>query len=225
MRGNSLGIKNKNLIKVNNKYLMEYTINHAINSNLFNKIVISSDSERILRISKKFKVDFIIKRPSRLATKDISKHQAIIHAVKKTEKKFNEKYDYVFDLDICSPLRNTSDIKNSFNLMMKNKSPNLISVCHSKRNPYFNMVEYKDNKLSLCKEIKKKIFSRQKAPKVYDMNSSIYIWKKFFLFKYASTINQKTAIYIMPQKRSYDLDEMDDIDIIKFYLKKNEPKK
>ncbi len=46
MRGNSLGIKNKNLIKVNNKYLMEYTINHAINSNLFNKIVISSDSEK-----------------------------------------------------------------------------------------------------------------------------------------------------------------------------------
>lgn len=221
MRGNSKGIKNKNLIKINKKYLMEYTINNAINSKFFNKIVVSSDSEKILKVVKKFKVDYIIKRPSKLATKNISKHKAIIQAVKQTEKKFNEKYDYIFDLDICSPLRNISDIKNSFDLMIKKKSPNLITVCHSKRNPYFNMVEYKNNKLTICKKTDNKIFSRQKAPKVYDMNSSIYIWKKFFLFKFASTITPKTAIYIMPKNRSHDLDEIDDINIIKFYLKKN----
>lgn len=221
MRKNSKGIKNKNLIKINNKYLMDYTINTAINSNFFNKIVVSSDSEKILKIAKKSKIDFIIKRPLKLATKNISKHKTIIQAVKKSEKKFNEKYDYVFDLDICSPLRKISDIKNSFNLMLKKKSQNLITVCHSKRNPYFNMVEYKNKKLVVCKNIKNKIFSRQRAPKVYDMNSSIYIWKKSFLFKYANTITPKTAIYVMPQNRSYDLDEMNDIDIIKLFLKKN----
>ena len=53
------------------------------------------------------------------------------------------------------------------------------------------------------------------------MNSSIYIWQKLFLFKNATTITPKTAIYVMPQNRSYDLDEVDDIDIIKFFFKKN----
>ena len=219
MRGNSTGIKNKNLIKINNKYLMQYTINQAIDSNFFDKIVVTSDSEKILKITKKYKIDLAIKRPLNLATKNISKHKAIIHAVKKSEKYFNEKYDYIFDLDICSPLRNISDIKNSFNIMIKKKSPNLITVCNSKRNPYFNMVEYKNKNLILCKKLNKKILSRQKAPKVYDMNSSIYIWQKLFLFKNATTITPKTAIYVMPQNRSYDLDEVDDIDIIKFFLK------
>ena len=55
MRGNSTGIKNKNLIKINNKYLMQYTINQAIDSNFFDKIVVTSDSEKILKITKNIK--------------------------------------------------------------------------------------------------------------------------------------------------------------------------
>ena len=118
---------------------MEYTILDAIKSKLFNKIVLSSDSKKIINTAKKYKIDYFIKRPLKLANKSISKHKAIIHAVKQSEKKFNEKYDYVFDLDICSPLRAVSDIKNSFKKMIKKKSPNLINVCRSKRNPYFNI--------------------------------------------------------------------------------------
>ena len=227
MRGSSKGVKNKNLIKINNKYLMEYTIITAIKSKLFDKIVLSSDSKKIIDKAKKYKIDFLIKRPAQLANNHISKHKAIIHAVKLSEKKFNEKYDYVFDLDICSPLRKVIDIKNSFKKMVKNKSPNLITVCNSRRNPYFNMVEYKNKQLKLCKKTDSQITSRQKAPHVFDMNSSIYIWKKNFLFKNLKTITPKTELYIMPQSRSYDLDDRSDIDILKFYLKKrqNEYKK
>ena len=75
--------------------------------------------------------------------------------------------------------------------MIKKKSPNLITVCNSKRNPYFNMVEYKNKNLILCKKLNKKILSRQKAPKVYDMNSSIYIWQKLFYLKMLLQLHPK----------------------------------
>ena len=60
MRGSSKGVKNKNLIKINNKYLMEYTIITAIKSKLFDKIVLSSDSKKIIDKAKKYKIDFFI---------------------------------------------------------------------------------------------------------------------------------------------------------------------
>ena len=85
MRGSSKGVKNKNLIKINNKYLMEYTIITAIKSKLFDKIVLSSDSKKIID-KQKYKIDFLIKRPAQLANNHISKHKAIIHAVKLSEK-------------------------------------------------------------------------------------------------------------------------------------------
>ena len=54
MRANSQNIKNKNLITLNKKPLMSYTIKSAINSKLFDNIVVSSDSKKIQKLSKKF---------------------------------------------------------------------------------------------------------------------------------------------------------------------------
>ena len=52
MRANSQNIKNKNLITLNKKPLMSYTIKSAINSKLFDNIVVSSDSKKIQKLSK-----------------------------------------------------------------------------------------------------------------------------------------------------------------------------
>ena len=57
MRGSSKGVKNKNLIKINNKYLMEYTIITAIKSKLIDKIVLSSDSKKGLEYLKSIKIN------------------------------------------------------------------------------------------------------------------------------------------------------------------------
>ena len=61
MRGGSKGLKNKNLSKIKNKYLMWYTINAAKKSNIFKDIVISSDSSSILKVAKsKFAIIYLI---------------------------------------------------------------------------------------------------------------------------------------------------------------------
>ncbi len=52
-RENSKGIKNKNLLKIKGKTLIEIAINNAIKSKTLSRVVFSSDSEKLIRIAKK----------------------------------------------------------------------------------------------------------------------------------------------------------------------------
>ena len=125
------------------------------------------------------------------------------------------------DLDVTSPLRLIKDIKNSFKQFLKNKSINMVSVCKSHKNPYFNMIELKNNHYEIVKKFKNiNFFTRQKSPVVYDMNASIYLWKRKALVKDYKIINKNTSVFLMPEKRSIDIDTKDDFDYVKFLMSK-----
>jgi CMP-N,N'-diacetyllegionaminic acid synthase len=224
MRGGSKGIKNKNLLKILGRDLMFYTINCAAKSKIFKKIVVTSDCKKILNVAKKYNLDNYILRSKKLANDKISKHQSIIDAVKKTEKKFNMKFDYIFDLDVSAPLREPYDIVKAYKKILLEKKKNLITVVKSRRNPYFNMIEKKNSNLVLCKKSSIAITSRQQAPQVFDMNSSIYIWKRNYLFQQKKTIGKNTSIYLMKPRTSFDIDNYLDLEIVKIFLKKNKSK-
>ena len=65
-RGGSKGIKNKNLIKVNSKPLVYWSINSFIKNKKIKKTWVSSDDRKILKISKKYGANIIV-RPKKLA--------------------------------------------------------------------------------------------------------------------------------------------------------------
>jgi CMP-N,N'-diacetyllegionaminic acid synthase len=145
----------------------------------------------------------------------------ILHALKQSEKFYKKRYDAIIDLDVTAPLRKISDIKKAYNKFKKNNFDIIISVCKSKKNPYFNMIEIKKEKIRLIKK-GKKINSRQNAPAVYDINASIYIWTRKALINKKSFFSKNTGIYVMPRERSVDIDDDDDWNLVNFYLKKNE---
>ena len=217
-RSKSKGLKNKNFLKLNSKSLINYSIDTAIKSNIFNQISISTDSNKIKNLKKKYKKIFFIKRPNNLASDKSNKVDAIRHALISTERSNKTKYDIIFDLDVTSPLRSIKDLKNSLNIFLKKKSDNLISVTPARRNPYFNMVEIKNKTIQLVKKSKKKITRRQDAPKLYDLNASIYIWKRKTLLKSNKLFRRKTSIYVMPYSRSVDIDHKIDLKIVKSLL-------
>ena len=82
------------------------------------------------------------------------------------------------------------------------------------------MVEVKNKKLKLVKVRSKPFLSRQKAPKVYEMNASIYIWKRDALLKTNKVIDIGTGFYLMPEFRSFDIDSELDWQIVSHLLKK-----
>ncbi len=142
-RGGSKGLSNKALRKINNKPLISYTVRQAVKSNIFDEIIVSTDSKKIQRVAKNYGAKSWFLRPKKFASHNSSKLLAIRHALYESEKYFNKSFKICVDLDITAPLRTINDIKKAIKKFKKNKFSNLISVCDAKKNPYFNMVEKK----------------------------------------------------------------------------------
>ena len=80
-RMGSKRIKRKNLIKLHNKKLIQYTLESSIQSKKINKILLSTDDPMVIKLGKKFKVDFIIKRPQKFSKENTSMEVVIDHTL------------------------------------------------------------------------------------------------------------------------------------------------
>ena len=218
VRSGSQEIKNKNLIKIKGKPLFTYTLLKAKKISFIDKIVLSTDSKKISNEFAKFGQDCFFLRSKKLSTSSAGKVSVIRDALLRAEKYFNQKFDHIIDLDVTSPLRTIKDIDFAYKHFLRKNSDNLISVCEARKNPYFNMVESINNKIKIVKK-SNTIFSRQKAPTVYEMNASIYIWKRKTLLKTNNLFLKNTSMFIMPQDRSIDIDSKLDLKIVKHLTK------
>lgn len=220
-RGGSKGVKNKNIKLLNGKNLISYTIDQAKKSNLFNQIVVSTDSIRIQKIAKKYKANCWFLRKKKLSTDSAAKIPVIQDTLLRSEKYFKIKYDYIIDLDPTSPLRSVNDIISSFKKFISKKADLLITGCEAKKNPYFNMFEIKNSQIKLVKKKDNNNFvSRQLSPKVYEMNASIYIWNRNSLIRAKTLFIKNMTEYIMPYERSIDIDSELDFKIVELLLNK-----
>lgn len=218
-RGGSKGIKNKNIKELNGKPLIAYTIEQAKLSGLFEHIVISTDSDDIANIAKEYGAEVFFKRSAEMASDTVGKLDVIKDAFKRSEEYYNRTFDYLIDLDATAPLRSVEDIKNSFNQFKENDNDNLITAMPSRRSPYFNLVEQdKDGKVYLSKKLDSAVVRRQDAPKSYDMNASIYIWKREIILNKNSLFLENTGLYVMPEDRSIDIDNELDFEFVEFLM-------
>ena len=96
----------------------------------------------------------------------------------------------------------------------------LVSVTKSRKNPYFNMLEIKNRSISLVKKASKEVVARQRSPRVYDMNASIYIWKRDKLLSSKNLLQKSLSIYEMSQEKSVDIDTKLDLRINEIMIKK-----
>jgi len=225
-RGGSKGIPKKNIKPLNNTPLINYSINNAkqIKDKWGAEIIISSDCEEILKKGELMGIETEYKRPDFLSGDEAGKIDTIKHALLYKEKKHSITFDYLIDLDVSSPLRNIFDIEKGFNILLEDiEMISLFSVNLANRNPYFNMVEKKGkNSLKLVIKPKKFIVRTQDAPAVYELNASIYFWKRKACFKQIGPFCKKTFFYEMPYERSIDIDNLSDFKMVEFFSKNND---
>jgi len=219
-RGGSKGIKNKNIRTLYKKPLIAHSIEALKAWGKANRIVCSTDSEQIKKISNEYGAETPFIRPAELATDSASKLSVWQHMVKFCEKEENNKYDFIVDLDPTSPLRLVKDIDNGFEKLKKFDADIIFSVYKADKNPYFNMIELDENNYAhLCKTPKEYVTSRQQSPKVYSLNASIYILKRDFLIQTSNILSGKCIIYEMSDF-SIDIDREIDFEFIEFILNK-----
>jgi N-acylneuraminate cytidylyltransferase/CMP-N,N'-diacetyllegionaminic acid synthase len=215
-RGGSKGVPNKNIKELLGKPLIAYTIEQARNSKYIDRTIVSTDSPAIAVIAKSCGAEVPFLRPGELATDQSGTLDVLVHTIDWLEKNESYNFDILVLLHATTPLRDPEDIDHSIELLVEKGAENVFSVTEAHRNPYFNMVEVRNNKVSLVKE--GNYTSRQMAPEVFDMNSSIYVWWRDVFIKKKSVFLENSRVYIMPRTRSVDIDDAFDFKIAEMLL-------
>lgn len=219
-RGGSKGVKGKNTRELLGKPLIAHSIEQAKASGLFEAIAVSSDSDEILGVAGQYGADMLIKRPAEMASDTAAKLPAIQHCVSEAENRAGRKFNVLVDLDATSPLRLPEDIAGAVRLLEEREVSNVITGAPARRSPYFNLVEVgEDGVVRLSKPLAKAIVRRQDAPKCYDMNASIYVWRHDALFVERAIFQSDTLLYVMPEERSIDIDSELDFKFVEFLMR------
>jgi len=183
-RGGSKGIKNKNLITINKKPLIYWTIKTAKESKLLNDFYVSTEDINIKKISLKFGSK-VIDRPKKLANDTATTLSVLQHSIKVTDA------DIIVCLQPTSPIRPKGIIDKAIKLFIRNKSDSLATgrILHNYEWGKFNNI------------------SRQKLNGWFWDDGLLYIMKSNHILK-----NQWTGkkLYRLEIDKTYNLLEIDD---------------
>ena len=215
-RGGSKGIKDKNIIDLNGKPLIYYTINQALKSKLIADVIVSTDSKKIAEISKKLgaKVPFL--RPSILASDTAKTIDTVTYTIEQM-KKLGKEYDYVVRLQPTQPLRRTYHIDEAIELIIKNRGESLVSVSKVKEHPILMRTIEKNGYMKKLLDMNSSI-RRQNFPDFYKVNGAIYINKIDENLTNDTSLNDNKLAYIMNEKYDLDIDEPNDLYLAEIML-------
>ncbi|MBI1208563.1 MAG: flagellar modification protein B [Azospirillum sp.] len=216
-RGGSKGVPGKNIRSLYGKPLLVHSIDQARATGLFTAIAVSSDAPEILAAARDGGADLAIERPSELASDTAGKLPAIRHAIAAAEVALGERFEILVDLDATSPLRLPEDIAAAVQLLEGGRSGNLITAAPARRSPYFNLIEMDDKgTVRLSKTLPRPALRRQDAPACFDMNASIYVWRREPFLTAPYVFADDTLLYVMPPERSHDIDDELDFEIVEY---------
>ena len=136
-RGGSKRLPNKNKLPLAGKPLITWTIEAALESQLFDLVLVSTDSQDIANISANSGAIVPFLRPAELATDTATTNDVISHMVKWVESKYRE-VARVTLLQPTSPLRNANHIKEAMDLIILRMR--LQSSLYANSNTQFNTV-------------------------------------------------------------------------------------
>jgi CMP-N,N'-diacetyllegionaminic acid synthase len=205
-RSGSKGLPGKNVRTFAGKPLLAHSVEQALATSIFSAIAVSSDCPEYLDIARLAGADILIERPSALAGDAVAKLPVLRHALEFAESRCATRFDVLVDLQPTSPLRRVEDITGAIShLEAHPEFLNVVSVSPSKASPYFTIVEPRaDGTIHLSKESSAE--RRQDVPEVFQLNGSIYSWRRQALFDCNHTLTERTGYWNVPIEYAFDID-------------------
>lgn len=216
-RAGSKGFQNKNLKMFDGYPLSHYSLSAARlfieqNPQLDVDICLNTDSDLLVKaITEKYPEVIVIDRPQELCGDIVPKMCVYQHSLREMESRTGKQYFYLIDLDITSPLRQENDVTGAYTLMQQRPDLDLtFSVCPSRRTPYMNMAKLVDNYAE--RVIEHHFTARQQTPPVFDLNASIYVFRRAFLLENETGFlwDGKCGMYQMFDTGIIDIDSEED---------------
>jgi CMP-N,N'-diacetyllegionaminic acid synthase len=217
-RGGSKGVPRKNIKKLAGKPLIAHSIESALDSKLFDHVIVSTEDEKISKISKKYGAEVPFVRPKKLATDHSSMVDVLIHGINKLYS-LDYEFDIIVNRDCTVPFIQKKDMLGTINLLKKKKSNAVYGVYKQHLNPYFNMMET-DTKgfLKISKKLASRVNRRQDAPTVHQLNG-LFAFRPEKLLKYKNTFMPKILPYEISQETGLMIDTEIEFKIAEMLIK------
>lgn len=215
-RSGSKGLKDKNIRLLGEMPLMAYSIKAALDSKLFDKVIVSTDSERYAEIAEKYGAAVPFLRSKENAGDKSSSWDAVTEVMEKLQ----ESYDTIALLQPTSPLRTYDDIINGYKMLEDKNAEAVIGVCEAEHSPMWcnTLPENMCMEKFIPDSIQAK--GRQELPQYYRINGALYIIKTSVLYNIQKLYSEKCYAYVMPKDRSIDIDCEMDFKIAEVIMKK-----
>ncbi len=206
-RKNSKGLKNKHLINIKKKTCIEWSFEAANKSKMLDYRLLSTDSKKIINLSKKYNIHSPFVRPSKLSKDKTSIYEVIKHSYNWLNKR-NNKFDIIVLLQASSPLRKAKHIDKAIKFFLKNQRfiKSLISG-YKVNNKNFWILRKKNKFINFVFK-QKKLLRRQEYDELYLPNGAIYIAR---LNNLKSFYTNKTVMFEMSEHDSVDIDTIEDL--------------
>lgn len=217
-RSGSKGLPNKNILNLCGKPLIAWTIEAAIKSNQFERIILSTDSQQYGQIGKEYGAE-VVYRDENISNDKASTYDVI----KDLFNKINiADINYFVLLQPTSPLRNENHIKEAINIFENNYYcyDTLVSVKEAHKSA--DLIKPIDDTLSLKNFDKDFSNYNRQYYKEYEPNGAIFISKIDTYLKVKHFFGKQGIAYIMNEDDSIDIDNRNDFELaINILIRRN----
>ncbi len=218
-RSGSKGLKDKNIKELLGKPLIVHTIECALESKCFDKVFVSTDSQKYADIALEYGADASFLRSEENSTDKADSWSVVREVISKFET-MGEKYDEIMLLQPTSPLRQPSDIVAAIDLLHEKNANAVISLTECEHSPLWCNTLPKDCNMDGFLRPEYRYIPRQQLPTYYRYNGAIYLITLSELFKYGHMFEENCYGYVMEQDNSIDIDTELDFLIAETIMKK-----
>ena len=212
-RGGSKGIPKKNIVDLNGAPLIYYTIKAALDSKVFDEVVVSTDCAEIDSVAQFYGAEVPFMRPDELSQDHIWSRDALKHAVLECENIFDKTYDYIVELPCVAPLRNALHIREAHKKLVNTGADSVISVCRMQDKHPVRMKRIVDDTIQdFCNQHPEGEGSRrQDLEPCYIRNGAIYAMTRDCIVEMFSRNGDVSRPYIMDEFVSVNIDSKVDL--------------
>lgn len=214
-RGGSKGVLKKNLKKIGGRTLVERSVDVAIDSALFDNIIVSTDCEEIAA-NGSLAGATIVWRPAQIANDSAKTIDAVIHALDEIV----VEEGVVCLLQPTSPLRKARHLREAYELQQRNKYGSLISVTESEHHPYKTVI-LKEGVYQPVLDSAMFEMPRQELDKAFRINGAVYMNDIRTLRANRGFFGGDLGFYVMDGDSSIDIDSEIDLTLAEYLLKEN----
>ena len=217
-RGGSKGIPGKNLIPIMGQPLISYTIEAALQSKVLDRVIVTTDDEKIAEVSRQFGAETPFVRPANLSGDWDPSYPVVVHAL--TWMAENEGYfpDYMMLMQPTSPLRIAEDIRNAVAIAREKDADGVISVYEPKQHPHWMFELAEDGRFADFDPQQRELTRRQSLTPQYMLNGSIYLVKRSVIMRQDNFYTDRTYALVMPRERSLDIDSLHDARVVEMTM-------